>query len=196
MPTFTSQQAQPIGQWLRELAETITGLSYNFRNAVPLGSPPPQVKNLLDQCRELEALLTAGGAIDENRAVEENWNPLIKLALLSARRKLASRLPEIVVGSERYTDSDGVGTKIYCLRSWDFSFKHNWAIKLLQEKGHQVGNYHPADGLIYIDGEFIDFQRLYDLVNSRYPREWREYQQKYLQYLTNNQGARWEELRS
>src|SRR5215472_10528654 len=53
--------------------------------------------------------------------------------------------PEVKIGAERFTISEGPSRNLYCLRSWDFSFRHNWAIKLLKEKGHRVGNYHPAD---------------------------------------------------
>src|SRR5258708_400655 len=96
------------------------------------------------------------------------------------------RHPDLAIGSERFTITTGSGMFLYCLRSWDFTAEHNWAIKLLKEKGHAVGNYHPSDGLINVDGQFIDFTSMYRLVSNRYPREWSEYQNKYEKYLRDN----------
>lgn len=92
--------------------------------------------------------------------------------------------PDLGVGYRRFKLTQGPGMDLHCLKSWDFTSLHNWAIKLLIERGHDVGNYHPADGVISVDGQFVDFPTMYQIVNQRYPTRWEEYRNRHQEYVT------------
>lgn len=100
------------------------------------------------------------------------------------------RHPDLGVGYQRFKITQGPGFDLFCLRSWDFTGLHNWAIKLLLENGHEVGNYHPSDGLIDVDGQFVDFRTMYQILDHRYPAAWEEYRRRHQDYLRAQQSSK------
>lgn len=95
MPTFTPEQARHIAEWLRNLQENIENLvDIPIRKELlSRATPPREITSMYDACRELEQLTkTAQHEGDPTVTIDDKWNPLLKLALLSSRRTLATEL--------------------------------------------------------------------------------------------------------
>jgi hypothetical protein len=63
----------------------------------------------------------------------------------------------------------------------DLAYLHNWAVKLLEEKGHQVADVDGMRETAVVDGKQISFPVMYEIA-GQYP-EWTGYRRQYLEYL-------------
>lgn len=63
----------------------------------------------------------------------------------------------------------------------DLAYLHNWAVKLLTEKGHQVTSVDQINQSAIVDGKQVAFPAMYEMA-GQYP-EWSSYRRQHLDYL-------------
>src|SRR5260370_1337395 len=92
MATFSEDQARQIAGWLQKLREHVENRAdAPLRREVPHVSTPSEISSLYEMCQEIERQIGAARG-SGSVTIEDEWNPLIKLALLSSRRALAAQL--------------------------------------------------------------------------------------------------------
>src|SRR5258708_31321049 len=100
MPSFTREQCTHILTWLKQLREHIDyWVERPLREELRYASTPAEISSLYGNCQqlqeEIDRLSWSGNRVAH--AIGEKWLPLIKAALLTSRRQLASQL-EVVRG--------------------------------------------------------------------------------------------------
>lgn len=125
MLTFTFSQGKQIATWLEKLRDNVQiGVELPVKEVLLHISTPREIQALYDSCRSLEQVI-ADDRSQGGISISDDFGPLIKLALLTARRPVASG---IEIAKRNTLNTDIIDSLDARLEPFDELMNQDWFI--------------------------------------------------------------------